>query len=53
MSRGEKRRQREQEKSTRTVQDLKEHKGLSKYQRKEMARRGIDISKIIGQGGPS
>lgn len=51
MSKGEKRRAREQEKQDRTAKDLKDNKGLSKYQRKEMQRRGVDVSKIIG-GAP-
>ena len=41
MSKGEKRRQREQEKSERTVTDLKAHRGLSKYQRKKIEQKGI------------
>ena len=48
MSKGDKRRAREEEKEQRTAKDLKDNKGLSKYQRKAMGRRGVDVSKIIG-----
>ena len=41
MSKGEKRRQREQEKSERTVKYLEHHKGMSKYQRKKLEQKGI------------
>ena len=40
MSKG-KRREREEEKRERTKMDLKDHKGLSKYQRKKIEQQGI------------
>lgn len=40
MSKG-KRREREEEKRERTKVDLKEHKSLSKYQRKKLEQQGI------------
>lgn len=48
MSKGKRRQQREQAKAQQTVQDLEQHKGLSKYQRKKMEQRGIDIRRIVG-----
>jgi hypothetical protein len=42
MSKG-KRREREEEKRERTKMDLKEHKGLSKYERKKLAQQGIVV----------
>lgn len=51
MSKGKRRAEREQQKEQVTLQDLKEHKGLSKYQRKKLEQKGIDINKVFG--GPS
>lgn len=50
MSKGERRRQRELEKEERTAKDLKDNRGLSKYQRKEMERRGVDVKRLLGGG---
>ncbi len=47
MSKGKKRLNEQREKEQKTLQDLKQHKGLSKYQRKEMARRGVDLSLVL------
>lgn len=41
MSKGENRSQREKEKAERTADDLKAHKGMSKYQRKKLEQKGI------------
>lgn len=41
MSKGERRIKREQEKSNRTKRDLKQHRGMSKYQRKKLEQKGI------------
>ncbi len=48
MSKGKRRREREEQKGQVTLQDLEHHKGLSKYQRKKLEQKGIDISKAIG-----
>lgn len=41
MSKGDRRRQREQEKSERIARDLKDHKGMSRYERKKLEQKGI------------
>ena len=41
-----KRAEREKAKEQRTLEDLKAHKNLSKYQRKEMARKGVDMAQF-------
>lgn len=41
MSKGKKRLKDQQEKEAKTLQALKANKGISKYQRKEMERRGV------------
>lgn len=51
MSKGKRRAEREQKKEQQTLQDLTAHKGLSKYQRKKLEQRGIDINRVFG--GPS
>lgn len=38
-SKGKRRQEREAKKDEKVLQDLEQHKGMSKYQRKEMARR--------------
>lgn len=43
MSKGKKRLKDQQEKDQKTLQDLKANKGISKYQRKEMERRGVQF----------
>ena len=48
MSKGRRRAEREQAKSQVTLQDLQAHKGLSKYQRKKMEQKGVDINRVIG-----
>ena len=41
MSKGKRRQKLEQEKAQRTVEDVKAHKGMSKYERKKLEQRGI------------
>lgn len=51
MSKGKRRDEREREKEQKTLEDLKAHKGLSKYQRKKLEQKGIDLTKVFG--GPT
>lgn len=44
MSKGRKRLKHQQEQEAKVLADVKAHKGLSKYQRKEMARRKAEYS---------
>ena len=48
MGKGKRRAEQERAKEEARAQDLATHKGLSKYERKKMAQRGIDVNKIIG-----
>ena len=41
MGKGKKREEREKLKEQKTLEDLKAHKGLSKYQRKKLEQQGI------------
>lgn len=47
MSKGKRRREREEKMAKAVLQDLEQHRGLSKYERKKMAQKGIE-TKIGG-----
>lgn len=46
MSKGKRRQEREAAKAEVTLFDLKHYKGLSKYQRKKMEQKGVDMNQF-------
>ena len=48
MSKGKRRAEREMVKETRTLEDLRAYKGISKFQRKKLEQKGVDVQRFFG-----